>query len=139
MLNLLIIYYFTPYHILISYGIDKITKIITDQTKTDYIHYFSLIPYFLQILSLLFYLEIFEFNFCGLNINKKKNIILRQKDDLLKKKTTSTDIEVDEDILVKEAKSESRNEDYSLFEDIEENDKEDSKVNENQLELKRTV
>ena len=93
----------------------------------------------MQILSLLFYLEIFEFNFCGLNINTKKNIILRQKDDLLKKKTTSTDIEVDEDIIVKEAKSESRNEDYSLFEDIEENDKEDSKVNENQLELKRTV
>ena len=31
----------------------------------------------LQILSLLFYLEIFEFNFCSLNKNTKKNITKR--------------------------------------------------------------
>ena len=29
-----------------------------------------------------FYIEIFEFNFCGLNKNTKKNILLREKEEI---------------------------------------------------------
>ena len=36
----------------------------------------------MQIIVLLFYLEIFEFNFCGLNRNTKKNILLREKEEI---------------------------------------------------------
>ena len=37
---------------------------------------------FMQILVLMFYLEILELNFCGLNENTQRNIDLRGQDDL---------------------------------------------------------
>ena len=43
---------------------------------------FILIPFTFQIIALLFYIEIFEFNFCGLNKNTKKNILLREKEEI---------------------------------------------------------
>ena len=41
--------------------------------------YFSSIPFFFKILSLLFYFEILELNFCNLNKNTVKNIQAREK------------------------------------------------------------
>ena len=55
---------------------------------------FILIPFTFQIIALLFYIEIFEFNFCGLNKNTKKNILLREKEDI-----RNTDYK-NEDIIV---------------------------------------
>ena len=43
--------------------------------------WFCIIFFFFQILSLLFYLEILEYNFCNLNLNTKKNILKREKND----------------------------------------------------------
>ena len=34
-----------------------------------------------SIFGLLFYLEMIEFNFCGLNFNLRKNIIIRGKEE----------------------------------------------------------
>ena len=49
----------------------------------DLFYYMSIPFYFIQILALLFYLEVFELNFCDLNKNTKRNIDLRAKEDLL--------------------------------------------------------
>ena len=43
--------------------------------------YYCIIPFIFQFISLLFYLEIFEYNFWGLNKNTRKNIQSREKDD----------------------------------------------------------
>ena len=43
--------------------------------------YYSIIPFALQVLSLLFYFEILEFNFCKLNKNTAKNIRSREGND----------------------------------------------------------
>ena len=47
------------------------------------IDWLSIIPFTFQIITLLFYLEIFEFNFCGLNKNTKRNIQSRERDESL--------------------------------------------------------
>ena len=44
--------------------------------------YYSIIPFALQVLSLLFYFEILEFNFCKLNKNTAKNIRKRVGNDV---------------------------------------------------------
>ena len=48
-----------------------------------------------QIISLLFYLEILEYNFCSLNKNTKKNIMDREK------KETFDDNNSDNEIVIK--------------------------------------
>ena len=98
-LNVLIIYLFTPNHIFISYGINKIKKIVYKNTE-DYYHLFCLIPFFFQILSLLFYLEILEYNFCNLNKDTKRNIELRENDDMKKKLTNESFIEINDDLII---------------------------------------
>ena len=61
-----------------------------------------LIPAFFQIVSLLFYLEILEFNFCNLNKNTKRNIMLREEEEmLLRNNTNVSEIEIDKDLIVK--------------------------------------
>ena len=61
-----------------------------------------LIPAFFQIVSLLFYLEILEFNFCNLNRNTKRNIMLREEEEmLLRNNTNVSEIEIDKDLIVK--------------------------------------
>ena len=63
---------------------------------------FFLIPAFFQIISLLFFVEILEFNFCNLNKNTKRNIMLRQEQEemLVKKSTFGSNIEVDDNVIV---------------------------------------
>ena len=58
-----------------------------------------------QILSLLFYLEIVEYNFCNLNKNTKRNILLRENEaNLLREETVESDIEVSPGLIVKDIK-----------------------------------
>jgi hypothetical protein len=71
----------TPNYIIIAYEIGKIPSNIKNFVNSDY--YKSLligiiILSVLQVITLLFYLEIFEFNFCSLNKNTKKNIEERE-------------------------------------------------------------
>ena len=99
-LNVLIIYNFTPNHMLIAYGINKMKKILSVETENN-IQFFCLIPFFFQLLSLLFYLEILELNFCGLNKNTKRNIQLRERMENLDKDRKESDIEVDDNLVIK--------------------------------------
>lgn len=55
---------------------------------------------FFQILSLLFYLEILEYNFCNLNKDTKRNIELRENDDMKKKLTNESFIEINDDLII---------------------------------------
>ena len=51
-----------------------------------------------QILSLLFYLEIFEYNFCELNKNTKKNILDREHKNSIIEYNYDND-EIDKDLI----------------------------------------
>ena len=74
-LEFLIMDQLTPNHVIIAYELGKIpANIITVEGINKL--FISLIS-ILQIFCLLFYLEIFECNFCSLNKNTKKNIITR--------------------------------------------------------------
>ena len=72
---------FTPNHIYVCYEISKISEILLN--AANIIDWLSIIPFTFQIITLLFYLEIFEFNFCGLNKNTKRNIQSRERDESL--------------------------------------------------------
>ena len=88
-LEIIILDKLTPNYIIIGYEIGKIQSNIINFVKTeDYQGYKNLkvlvlisliILSILQAITLLFYLEIFEFNFCSLNKNTKKNIEKRER------------------------------------------------------------
>ena len=56
-------------------------------------------PILFIIISLLFYLEIFEFNFCSLNKNTKKSILKRQIQTIYDDKDEDNDNEEDIEIV----------------------------------------
>ena len=83
---ILIIYYLRPNHILINDQINVFLTIIIYKNiankeknikQTD--KYYIVIPFVFQILSMLFYFEILELNFCNLNKNTVKNIQARER------------------------------------------------------------
>ena len=101
----------TPNYIIICYEIGKIPlNIINFFDSKDYNKYGDLkvlvliaiiILSILQVIILLFYLEIFEFNFCALNKNTKKNIDEREHLFSLSNygvDNTADDVESDVDI-----------------------------------------
>ena len=72
----------TPNHIIMASEIGKIFVIIFNHLQSEngeYEFFFFLIPFLFQILSLLFYLEILECNFCFLNKNTQRNIQIREE------------------------------------------------------------
>ena len=73
-LNILIIYYFNPNYILISFQISKIIQVLIDEEKEKY---YCIFFFIFQFLALMIYLEIIELNFCGLNENTKSKINYR--------------------------------------------------------------
>ena len=80
-----------------------------------------LIPAFFQIVSLLFYLEILEFNFCNLNKNTKRNIMLREEEEmLLRNNTNVSEIEIDKDLIVKNPQVKKDLELYDMTDNTEE-------------------
>ena len=83
---------FNPNYIFVCYEISKIANILI--YIEDLFDLLIIIPYIFQIIILLFYIEIFEFNFCDLNKNTKKNILLREREEII------IDGEKKEDILV---------------------------------------
>ena len=68
-----------PDYILISFSISRIINIVMETKE-----YICLILFPFQFISLMFYLEIFELNFCGLNKNTRRNIEERQIEETLK-------------------------------------------------------
>ena len=82
-----------------------------------------LIHPFFQIVSLLFYLEILEFNFCNLNKNTKRNIMLREEEEmLLRNNTNVSEIEIDKDLIVKNPTVKKELELNTILNDLEEKD-----------------
>ena len=78
LLRSLTILYFTPDYILISFTISRIINIVMERKA-----YVCLVLFVLQFITLMFYLEIFEFNFWGLNKNTKRNIAERVQKEML--------------------------------------------------------
>ena len=66
----------TPNHMMISYEIGKLVNNLA-MSKSN-MKWYSIILFVFQFIILLFFLEIFEFNFCNLNENTKKNIEERE-------------------------------------------------------------
>ena len=75
--RILILHYFAPNHMLITYEIMKIFFVLN--LSNDKNKWYSIIFFVLQLFILMFYLEILEFNFCKLNENTKRSISQRAK------------------------------------------------------------
>ena len=131
LLTLIILEYFSLNHVLISlllfriaisiYLHELIFKFIIILVDKKYL--FFLIPAFFQIISLLFYLEIFEFNFCNLNKNTKRNIMLREEEEMLLRNNTNAseiEVEIDKDLIVKNPQDKKDLELYDMIDDSEE-------------------
>ena len=69
----------TPNYVIISYEMGKIPASIVVNESVE--RWLLLIISIFQIIGLLFYLEIFEYNFCSLNKNTKRLISIREKHD----------------------------------------------------------
>jgi len=126
LLLLLILEHFSFNHVHISselyFIVINIIDIIWYHKNKKY--YFFLIPTFFQILSLLFYLEILEFNFCNLNRNTKRNIMLREEEEmLLRSNTNESEIEIDNDLIIKNPQEKKELELYDITDDSGENEK----------------
>ena len=67
----------TPNHIIIAFQISKIPLSIMNNEGNN--RWFILVISIFQIIFLMFFLEIFEYNFCSLNKNTKKNIMERER------------------------------------------------------------
>ena len=131
LLTLIILEYFSLNHVLISlllfriaisiYLHELIFKFIIILVDKKYL--FFLIPAFFQIISLLFYLEILEFNFCNLNRNTKRNIMLREEEEMLLRNNTNVseiEVEIDKDLIVKNPQEKKDLELYDMIDDSEE-------------------
>ena len=128
LLNLLILEYLSLNHVLISIILVKniavFSQCVSYNKFKKYLYF--LIPAFFQILSLLFFLEILEFNFCNLNRNTKRNIMLRQQEEiLLQNNTNESDIDINSDLIVKLPQEDKELELNTIVNDIEK--KEDDK------------
>ena len=116
--RILTLNYLTPNHMLIAYDLVKIFIILIGENKKKW---YSIIIFIFQFISLTFFLEIFEFNFCGLNKNTKRNIKTRAATErLLEKSDTFSErsselIELGEGYIIEDEKNRnSRNEVCSL-------------------------
>ncbi len=113
-LRLLVLENLTPNHMLISYEISKLSNVLIKSTSLN--KWLSIIPFILQFMSLMFFLEIFEYNFCNLNKNTKKNIDLREGSAMLMRESVgsvSSGIEFNEGYVIKETETE---QELKLFE-----------------------
>ena len=110
-LEFIILNKMSPNYIIISFETGKIPLIIIKFVMQDYekrklkvlILVAILILFILYVITLLFYLEIFEFNFCSLNKNTKRNIEKRER-MLSVNNIEATDIELDNEseIMIKD-------------------------------------
>ena len=113
---ILILFYLNPNHYIFYNEIIVYEKILILGKNTN--RFYTLIIFVFQILSLLFYFEILEFKFWNLNKNTIRNIQIREGEEgLLKNRSTSTMIELENDLYIK-------NEDFksSNGEDVDSNE-----------------
>ena len=88
LLRLLVLEKLTPNHMLISYEISKLSNVLI-KSNSEY-RWYSIILFVFQFISLLFFLEILEYNFCDLNFNTIKNIQERELNNMIMKESDSS-------------------------------------------------
>ena len=99
LLGILTLNYLTANHLLLSYAISKLSNILV---KSDHKNkWYSIIPFIFQFLSLMFFLEVFEFNFCGLNKNTKRQIEFREETDMIMRESINSNIPDLRDYVIK--------------------------------------
>ena len=76
----LTIYYFSINHILISYSLSKMANILIAHDSNK--EFYCIILFIIQFLLLMIYLEVIELHFCGLDKNTKKNIQIREREEM---------------------------------------------------------
>ena len=125
--TLLILEYFSLNHVLISHLIFRILFTFYQYAiDSEKLKLLFLIPAVFLIFSLLLYLEILEFNFCNLNKNTKRNIMLREEEEMLQRNNTNAsenEIEVDKDLIIKNPQDTKDLELYDLIDDSKEKKK----------------
>jgi hypothetical protein len=80
-LNIHTIFYLTPNHMLIIYILCKFFENLILRITKIYLYTFIIFPFLL--ISYLSYLEIIELNFCSINLDTRKNIEKRAKEEAL--------------------------------------------------------
>ena len=122
-LRVLTILHLTPEYILISFKISRIINIVLETKK-----YACLALFVLQFITLMFYLEIIELNFCGLSKNTRRNIQKRGREELLYRcntnESSSSQIEITADYLLpkenKDLSNDNKNDDDEKCVEMEE-------------------
>jgi len=120
MIKFVIIKNFSPDYILIG---NQAALIFVDICLIDEKYqYSSILLFIFLIFSLLFYLEIFEYNFCDLNKNTKRNIQLRAESENFIDDTIDDKIELSAGYIVKESEENNSNEIIEMKENDEKED-----------------
>ena len=97
-LMILIMYYLRPNYMIVVDEIINYSEIIFyDGNKNKF---YTLIPFVLQILALIFYFEFLELNFCNLNINTAKNIQIREGSELESRTSNLSIIELEDQYYI---------------------------------------
>ena len=120
MIKCVIIKNFSPDYILIGNqaGLIFIDIYLIDEKY----QYSSILLFILLIFSLLFYLEILEYNFCDLNKNTKRNIQIRAESENFIDDTIDDKIELSAGYIVKESEENNSNEIIEMKENDEKED-----------------
>ena len=103
LLIILMLFYLRPNHMIVTDELNVFIGLIFYKDKPN--KYYTLIPFFFQILALLFYFEILELNFLNLNKNTIRNIQSREKKEgegNERKKSSSYLIELEDQYYLKD-------------------------------------
>ena len=103
LLIILMLFYLRPNHMIVTDELNVFAGLIFYKERDN--KYYTLIPFFFQILALLFYFEILELNFLNLNKNTARNIQNREKNENggnERKKSTSYLIELEGQYYLKD-------------------------------------
>ena len=109
LLILLILFYLSPNHCIITDEIYSHSYSFIFQENPN--QYYSLIILFSQFFVLLYYFEILELNFLGLNKNTKKNIEMREKIEIDGRNSVVSEIELMDQYVLKDNQRKSKDSD----------------------------
>jgi hypothetical protein len=115
LLTLLELYYLRPNHMLINDEINIYEDIFFYAERQNKIY--SLIIFLLQMFAMLFYYEILEFNFWGLNKNTAKSIKIRERTEILMRESNVSEIELGDQYYVKHDKTRTSDEHLNVTND----------------------
>ena len=101
----LILFYFKPGHLVMGFEFYSYIQYMISSENIKNI-YFSIVLFIIQTLATLFYCEILEFNFYGLNANTVRNIQKREEEqDLLGRNSVHSEIELGDSYILRQKNS----------------------------------